>query len=830
MAFFSAMPAKKRPLSKARKHIRNVLQPLIRIKPMEAGDTQYLFFTNFNQALFDAPGTWVWRVIATMLSDSNPRRFRQALNDAFEASEAGLTAEQEQGVQALFAQYEEWLAEGVRHRQRAEEQKRLRAEELEVAAEAKHKEDCEALVRLATERFSAGDVNLKEFTEIVVAYNRLFGINLTLTRATKIGLQPANRASLEAEMQAAKDEAKRVSELRMAAAEAAMAAAVAKADWERSLIFSTAVPAYLAITQAEYKRWLADGRLKVAKFRDFKKWGQHLRTPLFDPVFLATLTPSVIDGWRAEFAAASKIKRSTVAKKVAAKVQKTLAVKKDLDLEDFSNHFVTARAIRRYFTLCIGPTNSGKTHHAMTALTAAKTGVYLAPLRLLALENYERLKASGIAVNLLTGEERIIDPQATHVCATIEMCDLATPVEVAVVDEVQMLADQQRGWAWTNALLGVPAQRVYACGASYAASAVKELLADTGDECTVLEFERLAPLKTESRAIELHQVQPGDAVIAFSRREVLNFTALLKQRGLAVSVLYGALSPEVRRRQAQAFIEGKTQVVAATDCIGQGLNLPISRIVFSSAQKYDGVRQRTLHPHEAQQIAGRAGRYGLSTEGRVTAFGANDLRTIDNALSSGVGEIKPPFAVMPTSLHLSKLLGHISNPQDVREALELFQRLNFKGNYRQADLTDAIGRLAGVRFCKLSVEDQFSIATAPADPKHYGDCEQLARMAKVLSQPATVLSAPSCPFSLAKPGAHMLEQAEAHSRKLALYAWFGNKYPEKAVMEGLSQHREDLAKFIDKSLLDHKKTFFAKRKRQYHWHDEFDDFDDDDDF
>ena len=52
----------------------------------------------------------------------------------------------------------------------------------------------------------------------------------------------------------------------------------------------------------------------------------------------------------------------------------------------------------------LGPTNSGKTHVAMEHLARAKSGVYLAPLRLLALENYNRLTAAGVAVSLVTGE------------------------------------------------------------------------------------------------------------------------------------------------------------------------------------------------------------------------------------------------------------------------------------------------------------------------------------------------------------------------------------------------------------------------------------------
>lgn len=30
-----------------------------------------------------------------------------------------------------------------------------------------------------------------------------------------------------------------------------------------------------------------------------------------------------------------------------------------------------------------------------------------------------------------------------------------------VIDEIQMMGDEQRGWAWTRALMGVPANEVH---------------------------------------------------------------------------------------------------------------------------------------------------------------------------------------------------------------------------------------------------------------------------------------------------------------------------------------------------------------------------------
>ncbi|MFX4155776.1 RNA helicase, partial [Aliarcobacter butzleri] len=77
-------------------------------------------------------------------------------------------------------------------------------------------------------------------------------------------------------------------------------------------------------------------------------------------------------------------------------------------------------------------TNSGKTYNAMQNLNEANSGLYSAPLRLLALDGYEDLKDSKINASFITGEEQILDIEASHVCSTIEMLDCDLDVDVAV--------------------------------------------------------------------------------------------------------------------------------------------------------------------------------------------------------------------------------------------------------------------------------------------------------------------------------------------------------------------------------------------------------------
>lgn len=83
-------------------------------------------------------------------------------------------------------------------------------------------------------------------------------------------------------------------------------------------------------------------------------------------------------------------------------------------------------------------------------------------------------------------------------------------------------------------------------------------------------------------------VLPGDALVVFSKKSVLDVAGRLEEEGIKASVIYGSLPPEIRRRQMQLFTSGKTKVVVATDAIGMGLNLPVRRIVFVQTQKFDG--------------------------------------------------------------------------------------------------------------------------------------------------------------------------------------------------------------------------------------------------
>ncbi len=283
--------------------------------------------------------------------------------------------------------------------------------------------------------------------------------------------------------------------------------------------------------------------------------------------------------------------------------------------------FPATRALQRTVHLHVGPTNSGKTYHALQRLEAAETGIYAGPLRLLAHEVYSRFNAKGKACALVTGEERRVPEGMTKVMSscTVEMVPLNSLMDVAVIDEIQMMADAERGWAWTQAFLGVQAKEVHLCGELRTVQLVTDLCKALGDKLVIHRYERLSPLKTENQSLrgDLRKLEKGDAIILFSRVAIHAMKAdVEKATGKRCAVVYGSLPPETRAQQAALFNDPDNDYdfLVASDAVGMGLNLSIKRIIFEATSKHDGLDFRLIQTSEIKQIAGRAGRYKTASD------------------------------------------------------------------------------------------------------------------------------------------------------------------------------------------------------------------------
>ena len=330
-------------------------------------------------------------------------------------------------------------------------------------------------------------------------------------------------------------------------------------------------------------------------------------------------------------------------------------LEKKLSLDQYPQLFPLARSLGREIEIFTGPTNSGKTYAGMQLLAQAQSGTYLAPLRLLAMEGQEAITERGITCSLVTGEERKLKEGAQFVASTVEMADFSNVVDVAVIDEAQMLADKDRGWAWTAAICGIPAKKVAIVCAPEAVGMVESLLARTGETYKIHRFERKNVLESVPKPISMGQITSGDALIVFSRKNALMWRDKIVASGRTVAVIYGALAPEVRRSEAKRFSEGNADILVATDAIGMGLNLPIQRIIFTTTSKFDGKEIRTLETQELRQISGRAGRYGIAEKGLAGVMEAEDCSILSKALKSGVTALDELISIAPNDRQIDQM-------------------------------------------------------------------------------------------------------------------------------------------------------------------------------
>lgn len=318
-------------------------------------------------------------------------------------------------------------------------------------------------------------------------------------------------------------------------------------------------------------------------------------------------------------------------KKIYASERKLKSMIVDRIPEHMPDLYPLARGTKRHFILHVGPTNSGKTHDAIEALKKAKRGIYLAPLRLLAYEIFDRLNDDGVICDMITGEEEMFLPGATHISSTIETLSVLEEYDVAVIDECQMIGDKSRGGAWTRALLGVCAGEVHVCSDESCLDLVIRIIEECNDTYTVNYHYRSVPLVfDESEKFDFPgSVKDRDALIVFSKKSCVAVAAKLQSYNIKASMIYGMLPYDVRMNEVKRFTEGETQVVVATDAIGMGLNLPIRRIVFLETAKFDGDEVRPLCATEVKQIAGRAGRLGIFDKGFYTSqYFPKDIRSM----------------------------------------------------------------------------------------------------------------------------------------------------------------------------------------------------------
>jgi len=320
------------------------------------------------------------------------------------------------------------------------------------------------------------------------------------------------------------------------------------------------------------------------------------------------------------------------------------------------------------------PTGSGKSLVALgmhfKAACEGKVSVYTSPIKALASEKFFSLcnDLGPENVGMTTGDASI-NPDASVVACTAEVLSNmalrrgeALDVPYVVMDEFHYYADKERGVAWQVPLLVLPRTQFLLMSATLGdtRAIASRLEKDTGRAVAlVMSDERPVPLDFEYRETPLHETIDGLLAAGKSPIYVVNFTqrecAELAQSltslkigtkeerdeirriaaGVRLATPYGkefrrflsfgigvhhaGLLPKYRLLVEQLAQKGLLHVVAGTDTLGVGVNIPIRTVLFTKLAKFDGTKVGLLSVRDFKQIAGRAGRRGFDTQGSVVA-------------------------------------------------------------------------------------------------------------------------------------------------------------------------------------------------------------------
>ncbi len=283
-------------------------------------------------------------------------------------------------------------------------------------------------------------------------------------------------------------------------------------------------------------------------------------------------------------------------------------------------------------TAVLGPTNTGKTHLAIETMLSFDSGMIGFPLRLLAREIYDKVvkKTSLDNVALITGEEKILPPNAKYFLCTVESMPIDKDLDFVGVDEIQMCADHERGHIFTDRLLNMRGNKLTMFMGS---NTIKNIISKLDGDIEFINRNRLSKLSYTGYK-KISRIQRKTAIIAFSAEEVYAIAELIRRQKGGAAIVMGSLSPKTRNAQVQLYQSGDVDFLVATDAIGMGINMDLDQVYFSNLKKFDGKKLRRLNLSEIGQIAGRAGRYlndgSFGITGECKEMSPEDIDLLEN--------------------------------------------------------------------------------------------------------------------------------------------------------------------------------------------------------
>ncbi|KAL3230548.1 ATP-dependent RNA helicase SUV3, mitochondrial [Nakaseomyces bracarensis] len=500
-----------------------------------------------------------------------------------------------------------------------------------------------------------------------------------------------------------------------------------------------------------------------------------------------------------------------------------------------SEWFPEARKIRRHIVMHVGPTNSGKTFKSLQKLKHAERGYYAGPLRLLAREVYDNFQSEGIRCNLLTGEEVIKDldvsgNEASLTSGTVEMIPMNKKFDIVVLDEIQMMADIDRGWAWTNALLGVQAREIHCCGEQSAVPLIKRISEMTGDKFTINEYTRMGNLKVEDAPLEngFKSLRKGDCVVAFSKKSILDLKLEIeKKTKLKVAVIYGSLPPETRVKQATLFNTGEYDILVASDAIGMGLNLSIDRIIFTTSKKFNGREMVTMSDSNIKQIGGRAGRFkrdihldGNLPTGYITAVNHSVLKDVRKAIDSPIVPLESAVT-WPTDEICAQYNNCFEAGTTCQYLLETIAKEIEKNSNKLFQICDLKSRLNAIKIIdemdNISFMDKMRLSNAPLKDNPLVTNAFVQFCLTIAYGHTRGILSYKFPFDeldlkYIYNEKHGLERYEALYNIIMLFFWLSNRYPNYFIDQESAKDLKVFCEMIIFEKIDHMKKNPYKKK------------------
>jgi len=339
------------------------------------------------------------------------------------------------------------------------------------------------------------------------------------------------------------------------------------------------------------------------------------------------------------------------------------------------------------------PTGSGKSLVAagahFTALASGRRTFYTAPIKALVSEKFFDLCDSfGPAqVGMMTGDASV-NAEAPIICCTAEVLasialrdggsasGAGVGQVLVVMDEFHFYADPERGWAWQVPLLELPKAQFVLMSATLGdvSRFETDLTRRTGRPTAVISStERPVPLVFSYSVEPLHETlgellstnQAPVYVVHFTQAAALeqaqalmsiNVCSRAEKDAIAdmignfrfssgfgktlsrlvrhgIGVHHAGMLPRYRRLVETLAQAGLLKVICGTDTLGVGINVPIRTVLFTALSKYDGSKTRLLQAREFHQIAGRAGRAGFDTAGRVVVQAPEHVVENERALA-----------------------------------------------------------------------------------------------------------------------------------------------------------------------------------------------------